>query len=165
MTEPLTREGREEIRHRADGTVTRRGQPSDDWAWMACTLAEDALCLLADLERVERERDEAQRALDNLRKHIGPLLHEQAEARARLAVVEDSMVRHFQEEHIAGDGPEIDRLKARLARIVAALEVLSEESASFPIPVAIPEAHKERLLVLRGHIADVHALAIAKGER
>ena len=57
MTAPLSQEERREIRHRADGAVTRRGQPSDDWAWMACMLAEDTLRLLADLERAETERD------------------------------------------------------------------------------------------------------------
>jgi len=59
MTAPLSQEERREIRHRADGAVTRRGQPSDDWAWMACMLAEDTLRLLADLDRAEAERDEA----------------------------------------------------------------------------------------------------------
>jgi len=37
------------------------------------------------------------------------------DAAERLAVVEQSMARHFAEEHLAGDGPEIDRLKRRLA--------------------------------------------------
>ncbi len=41
---------------------------------------------------------------------------------ARLKALEDSMIRHFQEEHLAGDGPEIDRWKARLKAVVADLK-------------------------------------------
>jgi rubrerythrin len=39
--------------------------------------------------------------------------HEVQRLLTDLERVEDSMVRHFQEEHLAGDGPEIDRWKAR----------------------------------------------------
>jgi len=47
---------------------------------------------------------------------------EQAEAecdalKQRVSALESSMVRHFQEEHLAGDGPEIDRWKARVAEL------------------------------------------------
>jgi hypothetical protein len=49
--------------------------------------------------------------------------------------------------------------EARLAQVVEALRALREESKAMPIPEAIPEAHKERILTLRAHIADVAALA------
>src|SRR3990172_8065994 len=52
--------------------------------------------------------------------------------------------------------------EAKNARVVEALIALREESKAMSIPEAIPEAHKERMLVLRARIADVTALASAR---
>ena len=38
---------------------------------------------------------------------------------ARVKEVEASMVSHFQREHLEGDGPEIDRWKARVRELEA----------------------------------------------
>jgi len=46
---------------------------------------------------------------------------------ARLKEHEDSMVRHFQEEHLAGDGPEIDRWKRHVAGVTATCAVHKAE--------------------------------------
>jgi len=59
-------------------------------------------------------------------------------------------------------GCKLKELEAKLARVVEAIVALREESKALPIPEAIPEGHKERLLVLRAHISDVAALAAAK---
>jgi hypothetical protein len=46
---------------------------------------------------------------------------------ARVKEHEDSMVRHFQEEHLAGDGPEIDRWKRHVAGVTATCAVHKAE--------------------------------------
>jgi hypothetical protein len=52
-----------------------------------------------------------------------------AALRARVRTLEDSMVRHFQEEHLAGDGPEIDRWKLRVRTLKALLSTQAQFTA------------------------------------
>ena len=47
---------------------------------------------------------------------------EVAEAQREVARLQKSMVNHFQTEHLEGDGPEIDRWKARCARLEVRLQ-------------------------------------------
>lgn len=46
---------------------------------------------------------------------LGEALRRADAAEARVKELEQSMIGHFQREHLEGDGPEIDRWKARLA--------------------------------------------------
>ena len=48
-------------------------------------------------------------------------------AKERIAELGASIARHFAEEHLAGDGPEIDRWKRRVAAQDAAILALREE--------------------------------------
>lgn len=57
---------------------------------------------------------------------LDALTRELEEARADVERLKESMQRHFVEEHLAGDGPEIDRWK----RQCAALEQRHEEDAA-----------------------------------
>lgn len=53
-------------------------------------------------------------------------------ALARIEELEASMTRHFSEEHLAGDGPEIDRWKAKYQELEAALQgMLQSADASW----------------------------------
>lgn len=58
--------------------------------------------------KAEAERDEARRERDALR--------------AEVARLKTSMAEHFQRDHLAGDGPEIDRWKARVRELEAQIE-------------------------------------------
>jgi chromosome segregation ATPase len=98
---------------------------------------------LAALRAQVEERDRTIKAQD---------LHRQ-DLEARLAESERTAANCHGEYHKA---------EAKLARVVEALSALREESKAMPIPEAIPEAHKERVLVLRAHIADVTGLAAAR---
>lgn len=50
-----------------------------------------------------------------LEAEVERLKSELAAAKARITELKQSMASHFQREHIEGDGPEIDRFRARLA--------------------------------------------------
>lgn len=127
MSEPLTREEREELRT----TLARLITAGSGWY----SLPKETMGrLLADLERRDLWH--------------GAYVVALAESRRSLERVEASMVRHFQEEHIAGDGPEIDRWKARLAIIAQLADVPDED---IPKPLLI--------------LALSEILATAKGER
>ena len=179
MTEPLRKEEREEIWRRADGAVTRRGQPSDDWAWMACMLAEDTLRLLADLERVEAERDSLLRLILRDPDLFGSDAVAQAtdtyqhvlQCKTDLALsnqhnydkrreAEAERDRWYQtvQNEVRRASDDRQKLEARLARVVEILERIVEE---------------ERSLILRerpaGYVSQslhyaTKALAAAKGE-
>lgn len=58
----------------------------------------------------QQEKECAHAALEQLEA-------ENAALRTRLAETQSSMVRHFNEEHLAGDGPEIDRWRAENAAL------------------------------------------------
>lgn len=81
--------------------------------------------LLEQLEAQEQNLRELRQQYD------GPSVDEWMamlnEKQARIEALEQSMVDHFQNEHLAGDGPEIDRWKRR----VEALEKQNDKFTGF----------------------------------
>lgn len=84
---------------------------------------------LERLQRTEVERDEAREARDNWAKQCNLASEAQADALNNVTRLQEevdrlkqSMVDHFKRDHLAGDGPEIDRWKARVQELEAQIE-------------------------------------------
>jgi DNA repair exonuclease SbcCD ATPase subunit len=71
---------------------------------------------------------ELEAEVERLKNSLALTIGRYHELEARIAELEASMVRHFQEEHLAGDGPEVDRWKRRVAELEAKLAEAKQQT-------------------------------------
>ena len=74
----------------------------------------DPRASLAEYERLSRA------LVDDLEQKLEEAREELAKANERINEQQLGIMRHFRDEHLAGDGPKIDRWKRRLAAVEAA---------------------------------------------
>lgn len=110
--------------------------------------------------QVEAENERLRRELEHYRRH-GKLDYSAEIATLRREFRKEKLNVLVAAEIARERTAERDQLREALGRVVEAIMALREEARAMSIPEAIPEAHKERLLVLRAHIADVAALTAA----
>jgi len=99
--------------------------------------------LKAHNEGLERELEHQRSVIESQSKTLGQNYTQYAEETAKLqselAEAQHSMARHFTEEHLGGDGPEIDRYKARNKWLEA--ELKEARAAIRKVPEQYPHCH------------------------
>jgi hypothetical protein len=85
----------------------------------------------AEIERLTKKCDDLARLMNESAAAAKDAEADAERLAARIKQLEESAVRHFQEEHLAGDGPEIDRWKRRVKHLTRIVTEVGEAALAF----------------------------------